>query len=111
MPFCLDAPDVVDAASDARSWASACWDDDEAWAWAPPLWALLFPLELLVDRRVRNLAPLETLEMMLPVIDEVSDEKVLTLCVSHTLEASSDRIEDGAALEMMDAVSDPSEGG
>lgn len=68
--------------------------------------AALFPLELLADRRVRNLAPLETLEMMLPVIDEVSDEKVLTLCASHTLEASSDRMEDGAALDMMEAVSD-----
>jgi hypothetical protein len=46
---------------------------------------------VLVERRCRNLAPFDR---MLPATDDESDEKVLTLCASQTLEASSDRMED-----------------
>lgn len=48
--------------------------------------------------------PRDTLEMMLPVIDDVS-ENVLMLWVSHILDWSSDRIDD-CADDTIDAPSD-----
>lgn len=63
-------------------------------------------MALLADRRARGLALRETLEMMLPVNDDASDAEVRALWMSQTLDASSERTEDWAVLEMIDDRSD-----